>query len=92
MTLTEMAAALGLKSTTALRVLCENKTLPAELKGKTWFVSNETVEEYRRDRLGRRGFPKGKSRKAKATTTTTTSATTTSDAPRAPQKTDDIAQ
>ncbi len=87
MTLSEMAASLGLKSTTALRLLCEAGTLPAELKGKTWFVTKETVEEYRHTRLGRRGFPKGKSRKAK----TTTSATTATDAPRATRKADDIA-
>jgi hypothetical protein len=85
MTLTEMAKVLGLKSTTALRILCENKALPAELKGKTWFVTPQAVEDYRRTRLGRRGRPAA--RKAKTTTTTTTATT----APRAPETADDVA-
>lgn len=56
MTLAEMAKAVGIKSTAALRRLCERGALPgAELKGKTWFVPIETVEWYRRERKGKRG-------------------------------------
>jgi excisionase family DNA binding protein len=94
MTLTEMAAALGLKGTASIRRLILDGKIRAEKMGKTWLVPLSEVERYRVDHLGKRGFPKGKSRKAKTTTTTTTttSTPTTTDAPRAPQKTDDIAQ
>jgi hypothetical protein len=58
MTLSEMAAAIGIKSTAALRRLCERGVLPgAELKGKTWFVPVATVEWYRQQRVGKRGRP-----------------------------------
>jgi len=58
MTLAEMAKAVGLKSTAALRLLCEKGALPgAELKGKMWFVPVQTVEWYRKERVGKRGRP-----------------------------------
>lgn len=56
MTLVEMAQTLGVKSTTALRRLCESGTLQAEKKGKTWLVPIKEVERYKRER--RRGRPR----------------------------------
>jgi excisionase family DNA binding protein len=55
MTLVEMAEAIGVKSTTALRRLCEQGALRAEKKGKTWLVPIKEVERYKRER--RRGRP-----------------------------------
>jgi hypothetical protein len=63
MTLTEMAQRLELKDTAPLRRLCEAGILVgAEKKGKTWLVPMESVEWYRRERLGKRGtrLPKSK--------------------------------
>lgn len=57
MTLTQMAAHLGLKDATPLRRLCESGKLRAEKMGKTWLVANEEVERYKRENLGRRGRP-----------------------------------
>jgi hypothetical protein len=56
MTLSEMAQELGLKDTTPLRRLCEAGVFAgAEKKGKTWLVPVESVDWYRRERLGKRG-------------------------------------
>jgi excisionase family DNA binding protein len=56
LTLTEMAEAIGVKSTTALRRLCESGALKAEKKGKTWLVHVRDVETYKRRR--KRGRPR----------------------------------
>ena len=55
LTLVEMAKVMGVKSTTALRRLCEKGTIQAEKKGKTWLVPIKEVERYKAER--RRGRP-----------------------------------
>ena len=55
LTLVEMAEELGVKSTTALRRLCEAGVLRAEKKGKTWLIHTAEVERYKRER--KRGRP-----------------------------------
>jgi hypothetical protein len=58
LTLTEMAAALGLKDAAGLRWLCRVGGMPrAVLKGKAWLVPPETVAWYRRERTGKCGRP-----------------------------------
>lgn len=56
LTLVEMAEELGVKSTTALRRLCEAGVLRAEKKGKTWLIHTAEVERYKRER--KRGRPR----------------------------------
>lgn len=60
MTLTQMAEKLGLKSTAALRRLCESGRIAAEKLGKTWLVEIREVERYKREQLGKRGHKAGK--------------------------------
>lgn len=55
LTLVEMAEELGVKSTTALRRLCETGVLRAEKKGKTWLIHEAEVKRYKRER--KRGRP-----------------------------------
>jgi excisionase family DNA binding protein len=56
MTLTQMAAALGLKDTSSLRRAIQRGALTAEMAGKTYMVEEDEVEKYRREHLGKRGF------------------------------------
>ncbi len=56
MTLTQMAAALGLKDTSSLRRAIQRGALVADLAGKTYVVRESEVERYRREHLGKRGF------------------------------------
>jgi hypothetical protein len=56
MTLTEMAAALGLKDTSNLRRAIDRGALVAERAGKVWMVSDEEVRRYKAEHQGRRGF------------------------------------
>jgi excisionase family DNA binding protein len=56
MTLEEMAAALGLKNPSTLRMQIGRGVIAAERVGKrAWIVSDEEVERYRREHLGKRG-------------------------------------
>ncbi len=56
MTLEEMAAVLGLKNPSTLRMQIGRGVLAAERVGKrAWIVSDEEVERYRAEHLGKRG-------------------------------------
>lgn len=57
MTLFEMARSLGLKDASTLRGAISRGRLAAVLVGKTYLVTTDEVERYRREHLGRRGRP-----------------------------------
>jgi hypothetical protein len=58
LTLTEMATKYGLTDGSALRHAIKRKILPAEISGKTYFVTEEDAAHYAEMHLRRRG-PKG---------------------------------
>lgn len=58
MTLAEMAKKLGLKDTSTLRGMIALGRLKAEKVGKTYLVTDEEMERYRREHLGRQGRPR----------------------------------
>ena len=57
LTLAQAGELLGLSATT-LRVQVKRGRLEATLYGKTWLVTEDEVERYRREHLGRRGRPR----------------------------------
>jgi hypothetical protein len=58
LTLTEMAKKYGLTDGSALRHAIKRGILPAEIAGKTYFVTEEDAAAYAEQHLRRRG-PKG---------------------------------
>lgn len=57
MTLQEMAVALGLKNAESLRKAVHKGIINAERVGnRTFIITLEEVERYRREHLGKRGF------------------------------------
>jgi excisionase family DNA binding protein len=55
MTVAEAARKLGLKSDGSLRLQIRRGILKAEKIGRDWLVTEDEIERYRRDHLGRRG-------------------------------------
>ena len=57
LTLTQAAIRLGVTSD-YLRVAVYRKKLAAEKVGRDWLVTDEEVERYARERLGKKGRPR----------------------------------